>query len=208
LSKNSIRNFKNFPGIGFGVFYSKDDGKPRLFHELNEVVAIPRNERKDPIYNFFEINCDLKFCTDKKSDDFNFITLEHFVIFATDSKGNCFGTIGGFGHINDREYPVGYVTHDGKCGKIASYLKEFLELVNYYPYWQDIIEYTQKGMSYSIDNLEEKYDMNTKIYLENQQNISSVLDLKKNEKSIELLLSNLNDDDKFIVFDHRLENLL
>ncbi|MBI9015593.1 MAG: hypothetical protein JEZ08_25465 [Clostridiales bacterium] len=201
-------NFKNNPGISYNLFLTKDDGEPRLFHELNEVTTIPQNERKDPIYNILEKNCDLKFCTIETSEDFNFITLEHFVIFATDSNGNCFGTIGGFGHINDKEYPVGYVTKDGKCGKIATFVKEFLELVNYYPYWLDVIEYRRKGEEYSTELLEKKYSMNTDLYLENQKYITNVLNLKKNEKSIDLLISNLKDDERFIVFSHRLENSL
>jgi len=207
MTKKSTRSVGNVPGFGFQILFSTDDGKPQVYRELNEVATIPNSERDYRFYKLLEKNCDLRFCRNETSRDFNFITLEHFMIFALDSHGNCFGTIGGFSNIDDREYPVGYVTSDGKCGIVASCLKEFLELANFYPYWREIIEYTREGKKYSIENLENKYDMNAKIFLDSQLEISDTLNLKKNEKSIELLLSNLHDD-QFVVFNHRLENIL
>lgn len=209
MSKKSNRSVAEVPGFGFQVFFTTvDGGKLHMYRDLNEISTIPTGEQEYRIYKLLEENCDLRFCMNEKKEDFKFITLEHFVIFALDSHGNCFGTIGDFGNIEDRMHPVGYVTKDGKCGKVASYLKEFLELVNYYPYWREIIEYTSNEKDYSIEVLENKYDMHTKEYCENQLEISKTINLKKNEKSIELLLSNLTDGDQFIVFSHRYDNLL
>ncbi|OJV63296.1 MAG: hypothetical protein BGO41_11460 [Clostridiales bacterium 38-18] len=208
MSKKSTRSVSEVPGFGFQVFFTTEDGKPRMYRELNEVATTPAGEQEHRIYKLLEDNCNLRFCMDEKSEDFSFITLEHFVIFGLDSFGNCFGTIGNFGNIEDRVHPVGYVTKDGQCGKIASYLKEFLELVNYYPYWREIIEYTRNEENYSVRDLENKYGMHTELYRENQLEISQTLNLEKNDNSIELLLSNLSDDDQFIVFSHRYKNLL
>jgi len=208
MPKKSTRSVGYLPGYGVQVFFSTDDGKPQVYREPNEVATIPNNEKEDRIYKMLNENCNLRFCVNETSEDFKFITLEHFVIFALDSDGNCFGTIGGFGNINDREYPVGYVTTDGRCGKIASYLKEFLELVNYYPYWREIIEYERAGKDYSIEKLEKKYGMHSKLYNKNQLEISELVNLEKNEKSIELLLMNLRGEDEFVVFNRRYENLL
>lgn len=208
MSKKSTRSIAEIPGFGVHVFFTTEDGKPRMYREMNEVATTPAGEQEDRIYKLLEVNCGLRFCKNEKSENFKFITLEDFVIFAIDHHGNCFGTIGGFGNIEDREHPVGYVTQDGQCGKIASCFKEFLELVNYYPYWREIVEYTSNEEVYSIEALENKYGMHTKVYCDNQLEISKTINLEKNEKSIELLLSNLTDGDQFIVFSHRYKNLL
>jgi len=207
MTKKS-RSVGNFPGYGTQIFFINDNSDIQIFREFNEVALIPNNERDLEIVDLLEENCDLSFCRDQSYEDFSFIALEHFCIFAVDSQGNVYGTIGNCGHINDREYPVGLVTKDGKCGKIAAFLKEFLELVNYYPYWKEIIEYERQGIYYSTDQLEKKYNMHTKVYLEKQRRIEKELNLDKNSKSLDLLLSSLDDDDQFVVFDHRYENLL
>jgi len=208
MTNKSSRNIVSIPGSGVRIFFNTGNEKSQMYCENNEVSVIPNSEKKDTIYELLEENCDLKFCRNETSEDFKFITLEHFVIFATDSNGNCFGTIGGFGNIEDTEHPVGYVTVDGKCGKVASHIKEFLELVNYFPYWSEVIKYERAKISYSIHELEKKYNMNTELYIKNQKKIARRININKNEKSIELLLSNLKDDNQFIVFSHRYRNLL
>jgi len=45
--------------------------------------------------------------------------------------------------------------------------------------------------------------MNSEAYVKRQDTIAKSLNLKKNNKSIDLLLSNLSDKDQFIVFNHR-----
>jgi len=208
MANDSNRSIINIPGSGVRVLFNTENGKSQMFCEMNEVAVIPNNEKEDMIYELLEVNCDLKFCRNQTSKDFKFITLEHYVVFATDSNGNCFGTIGGFGNIEDMEHSVGYITVDGQCGKIASHIKEFLELVNDYPYWREIIEYERRKMSYSIDELEKKYNMNTELYKQSQKEIARRINLNKNEKSIELLLSNLKNEEQFVVFSHRYRNLL
>ena len=208
MTKKPNRNIVKAHKSGVRIFFNTGNEKPQMYCENNEVWVIPNSEKEDTIYELLRENCDLKFCRNEISQDFKFITLEHFVIFATDSNGNCFGTIGGFGNIDDTEYPVGYVTVDGKCGKIASHIKEFLELVNYFPYWREIIEYERAKINYSIHELEKKYNMNTELYIKNQKEIEQRININKNEKSIELLLSNLRDEDQFIVLGHRYKNLL
>lgn len=52
------------------------------------------------------------------------------------------------------------------------------------------------------------YKMHSKLYIENQIEISNILNLKKNDNSIQLLLSNLRSEDEFVVFNRRYDNLL
>lgn len=208
MSEKQSRSVGRLPNYGFEVFFTTDDGKPRRYIEENEVATVPNHEAGNRIYKLLEDNCDLKFCVDETSEDFKFITLEYFVIFAIDSHGNCYGTIGGCGDINDKEYPVGYVTYDGRCGKIASCFKEFLELVNYYPYWREVIERERANTYYSPEEFENKYKMREKTYTKNQLEISKTLNLKENDKSLELMMSHLTSEDEFIVFSNRLEKLI
>jgi len=132
-------------------------------------------------------------------DNFQFYPVPSFWIFAVDSKGNCFGTIGGIGSIIDDEHPVGYVNQEGIYGKISNSLKEFLELVTFYPYWRDIIKYEQMEVLYDLKDMEKKIEKNLH-YFESQREIAEILKLTKNLKSIEQLISNIRNTPEFEVY--------
>ncbi|QUH26152.1 hypothetical protein [Serpentinicella alkaliphila] len=163
------------------------------------IILIPEDERNLNIYKLFENNCDLFFCTTQKLDDFKFYPVPSFWIFAVDSIGNCFGTIGGAGSITDHEYPVGYVSKKGTHGKISNSLKEFLELVTFYPYWRDIIKYEQMEISYDLRGMEKRMEKNAH-YLDSQQEIARILKLTRNPKSVELLKTNISYTSEFEVY--------
>ncbi len=183
------------------IGYISFEGKEYIdIRYKKEVVPVPKRERHHVIYKLLEDNCDVIFCTDQKNDDFMFECREQFVIFAVDGGGNCFGTIGGMGDINDDNYPVGYVCHEGLSGRIANNFREFMELVNFYPFWYDILKFEKMGINYSISELEnERIEFNSK-YLEQQEEIAKILNLNKNNDSIKLLISNLKDKPKFTVY--------
>ena len=168
------------------------------------IVPVPENERNLNIYKLMEKNCDVIFCTTQKLDDFQFYPVPSFWIFAVDSKGNCFGTIGGMGSIADDEHPVGYVNQDGMYGKISNNLKDFLELITFYPYWRDIIKYEQMEVFYDIKDMEKRIEKSSH-YFESQREIAEILKLTKNPKSIELLISNISNTSEFEVYDSKNE---
>ena len=180
-------------------------GVPGYYNELEIVLAgktivpIPENERNLNIYKLLEKNYDLIFCTTQKLDNFQFYPVPSFWIFAVDSKGNCFGTIGGIGRIIDDEHPVGYVNQDGRYGKISNSLKGFLELVTFYPYWRDIIKYEQMEVLYDLKDMEIELEKNLH-YFEGQPEIAEILKLTKNPKSIELLVSSIINTSEFEVY--------
>jgi len=145
------------------------------------------------------------FCTTQKLEDFHFYPVPSFWIFAIDHEGNCFGTIGGMGHTEDNNCPVGYVNVDGTYGKVANNLKEFLELITFYPYWRNIIEYEKAEKSCDINDISMGKFKNDLQYLENQSEIAEILKLSKNPMSIELLISNIKGESKFIVYDSKEE---
>jgi hypothetical protein len=163
-------------------------------------VPVSKSEYKNKIYKLLEENCDLFFCTVEKIDDFPFYPVPMLAIFAFDSKGKYFGTIGGIGDIVSDDYPVGYINQEGMRGKISGSLKEFLELVTFYPYWRDIIKYEKSGVAYDIDDIKMKEAKDNSQYFAYQNEISETLNLLKNLKSIELLISNIRSTPGFVVY--------
>lgn len=200
LDKENKNVFKNSNGPTAYFFTSDENRIIKILPQKKDVIPVPKRERNHIIYQLLEENCDVVFCTEQKSDDFMFECKEQFAIFAVDSGGNCFGTIGGIGDIVDDNYPVGYVSHEGQCGKIAANLKEFLELVNFYPFWYDILKFEKMGTKYLISELESERIQDNSKYIEKQNEIAKILNLSKNNKSLELLISNLKDRSRFIVY--------
>jgi hypothetical protein len=184
-----------------GYYVRSEDGKEfEVVTSGKMIVPVSKNEYKNKIYKLLEENCDLFFCTTEKVDDFPFYPVPMLAIFAVDSKGNYFGTIGGIGDIVSDDYPVGYINQEGVYGKISGSLKEFLELVTFYPYWSDIIKYEQMRVSYDIDDMKMKEAKDNSQYFAYQNEIAETLKLLKNLKSIELLISNIRSSPGFVIY--------
>ncbi|MFT5872428.1 MAG: hypothetical protein ACI8WT_001359 [Clostridium sp.] len=179
---------------------SKDGKKIELIKSGKMIIPISENEHKNKIYKLLEENCDLFFCTTDKIDDFPFYPVPMLAIYAVDSKGNCFGTIGGMSDVVSNDFPVGCINKEGKHGKIAGSFKEFLELVTFYPYWRDIVEYEQMQLSYNISDLEMNQKKKHSHFFEYKCEISEELKLVKNPKSIELLITNLKSSPNFMIY--------
>lgn len=179
-----------------------DEESETVLAELagKNIVTLCKREENLEIYKLLEENCDIIFCTTQKLDDFHFYPVPRFSIFAVDSEGNCFGTIGGIGDIRDDDYPVGYVNQEGVHSKISNSLKEFLELITFHPHWRDIIRYEQIEASYDINAIKMKKIENDPQYLRRQRKISQILKLSNNPKSIELLISNIKSPPEFEVY--------
>lgn len=164
------------------------------------IIPITENEHKNKIYKLLEDNCDLIFCTTDKLKNFEFYPVPMLAIFAADNNGTHFGTIGGMGGLGSDDFPVGCINKEGKHGKLAGSFKEFLELVAFYPYWRDIVEYEQMQLSYNISDIEMIQRTKHSQFFEYQCEISEELKLVKNPKSIELLITNLKSSPDFMVY--------
>lgn len=193
IPKRLIDIEQNKGAFGFFVTSEKVD----IVYAGKEIIQVPKNERSHKIYKLLEEYCDVIFCTTQVLDDFPFYPVPRFSIFAVDSKDNCFGTIGGPGDIEDDDYPVGYVSRNGMNGKIANSLKEFLELVTFYPYWRKFIMSEQMAVSNNIDAM--KIEDNSQC-LTRQREIQEILNLSNNPKSIDLLISNIKSPHDFMVY--------
>ena len=178
--------------------------KYNVFIQENIVVPIAKNEREHKIYKLLREHCNLIFCTEEKNEDFEFVCLDHFFVYAIDEFGNCYGSIGNMTDINNDSIPIGMVTSDGRCAKVASSIREFLSLVTFYPYWLDIIELERSKQKYSISELENKYK--NQIILEQQNEIADILNLEKMKHAIDNLKKHLNEE--FIVYGKPYKNIL
>lgn len=182
-------------------YIRSEDGKEiEMIASGKMIISITESEHKNKIYKLLEDNCDLIFCTTDKLNNFKFYPVPMMAIFAADSKGTYFGTIGGIGGLGSDDCPVGYINKEGKHGKIAGSFEEFLELVTFYPYWRDIVEYEQMQLSYSICDIEMRQKTKHSQFFEYQCEISEELKLIKNPKSIELLITNLKSSPDFMVY--------
>lgn len=151
------------------------------------------------VYKLLKEHCNV-ICFNKPKEGLPFTCDERFVVFATDGNGGYYGFIGGSGHTNDKDAPIGFVSYLGKCGRIARNLREFLELVVYIPFWQDVnLKYINKGLF--VEDLETRYVRNNTNYYKNQIRIANTLGLQKNERSLDLLYENLEKTPRFIVYD-------
>lgn len=85
------------------------------------------------------------FDIDRASRDYSWIRLspeDKFLVIAGESTGGAFLAYGNGDH--DR-MPILYVTSEGRAGKVASNLTEFLAIVVAVPYWQDLLKFSGGG---------------------------------------------------------------
>lgn len=190
--------------IGY-IVTSESGEQLKVMAAGKEMMPVPEREQTHRIYRLLEENCDVIFCTTQNLEDFPFYPVPQFCIFAVDSKGNCFGTIGGCGNIAQDAFPVGYVDANGLYGKLAGNLKEFLELVTFYPYWQEIMRCEQLGIAYDIGAMKIGKAERTARYLAQQQEIAEIVGLSENPKSVALLQANMKSTHGFTVFASREE---
>jgi hypothetical protein len=178
----------------------KDGGEIHYIVSGKMIVPIPGNDRTNKIYKLLEKNCDLIFCSTDKMEDFPFYPVPTLAIFAVDSKGNRFGTIGNMGGLESNDCPVGYINQKGRYGKISGSFKEFLELATFYPYWRDVVEYEQMKVAYNIADIEMKQKRNDSQFFANQREIAETMKLHKNPQAIELLIDNVKSMPGFVVY--------
>ena len=187
----------NIPG-----FVSKDSSvmlSGKLFGFISQ------SEKSQLIYKQIQENCDVDFLLREELDKIEFYPVPAVFIFARDSKGNYFGTLGGIGDIESKEYPVVYINKMSlRHGKIAANLSEFLSLVNFYPSWRSIIESEEQSALASL-RPEVNVLQEDEKYLIVQNEIGNALNLTYDPNAIDLLLNRLRSDPCFIVYESKHE---
>lgn len=172
--------------VSFLIF---DDGHKQVEVVLagKIIVPVPKEERGSQIYTFLQEECGLTFCTTQKKEEFHFYPMEQFAIFAVDSQKGCYGTIGGIGDLEDDTLPVGYVTADGRCGRVAGNLKEFLSLAVFYPNWRKI--FGKENKAAGVPALGEQ-----------QMRLAEMLGLRYNSDALMLVRQRLATQPGFMVY--------
>lgn len=192
----------NMENNGPTSYYTSANDKTIFSKNSNtgvQVISVPNNEQELEIYKLLEKNCNLFFCKNELLDNFIINCKVQFTIFAINDKGEPYGTIGGIGDIEDDYYPIGYVSNKGQCGRIANNLKEFLQLIVFYPFWLELLNCPEKERQHTVETLENEKIKLIPDYLINQQKIAEILNIQKNKNSIETLFLNLKQKPYFVV---------
>lgn len=141
----------------------------------------------------------IDFCFKPSSGDWWFDCNKKFVIVGTDVKGGCIGGIGGYCCLEE-DIAVGYISQEGYYGQVANNLKEFLELILFYPFWSNVIELRRCGKSYDLRSLEKEWVEKVTDYYEKQKQVANYIKLCKNADSIRRLFENLQKSKDFEVW--------
>jgi hypothetical protein len=191
VMKKKLVNVENREN-GVPGFYASHEGEAiELIPSGKIVMAVPRNEQDHKIYKLLASYCDLYFFMTDQLENFHYYPVPMMALFAVDSAGNHYGTIGGMGDIIDDQYPVGFISKDGQCVKIAESFKAFLELAVYYPDWREILDVVNKQKVYTVESLISMQLNQTKEQIEIKDEITNTLNLTKRPKLIEALFENI-----------------
>lgn len=118
------------------VYWDMGESNGRLAMITRDVEIIPagttlysmRAKDKNAKYQEYAEIYDLRFIFDDDLPQVNFYTIPQVDIFAKDSAGGYFGTVGQTTDINDVA-PICYINHNKKCFSIANSLKTFLQML-------------------------------------------------------------------------------
>ena len=152
--------------------------------------------------NHLESFCDIILSTaTEHPTDQRFYTIAPYTIFAIDGSGGTFGFIGEV----TSDAPIGYISSEGACGRIADNLHDFFSLVTFYPYmWQDAIQYTrlhgERGLAEYLAQYEREIRGDRPDYDEVQSWIAHELDLHHSEQIIPNLMQSLTTTPSFLAY--------
>ncbi len=169
-------------------------------YKTTHILLIPESERELEIYKLLEKNCDLFFCRDSEAINLSFKCREELVVFATNSRGGLYVNIGGFGNIDEDNYPVGYISSKGEATKISNNLREFIKLITFYPFWIDLLNCNGDEIEKAVENLEKELVREIPSYFKYQRKIADFFHIKKDEKAIDTLFSNIKEQPYFTVY--------
>lgn len=184
---------KNLTGV-VGIRIELDKSHHNVAEDMTVIFNSSYNKPeadKEKIYmNIIKEISKIDFCFLPSVEDWWFDCNQCFVICALDEKGGCIGSMGDYSGVGD-EIPVGYVSTEGYYGQVAKNLKEFLELVVFYPFWRDVIECQQSGKSYDVVKMEKEWAGSIPEFYKKQKKIANDLQLNKNTDVISRMFKNL-----------------
>ena len=94
------------------------------------------------------------------------------------------------------------------CSQItANNIKEFLQLIIYYPFWLRLLHCSDDQMQIQAKVLEKEKTSIVPDYYNMQKQIADILCIKKNGRSIEVLLSTLQQEPLFVVYENDIEQI-
>ncbi len=174
---------------------------PKLYYQIknNETIKLKLEER----FDFIIID------ESNNTEEYLFHAKEKLTIFATDGAGGVYTTIEKGDDIE--EFPIAFISSEGQSGKIARTFNELIELIIYYPFWQDILKFSSNGdleqMTKSIPYLEGERIEFIPDYKKVQRVISNELGIVKRSSLLENLLKEVMEKPFFKVFSTEDDNI-
>ncbi|GAA0177849.1 hypothetical protein SH2C18_09980 [Clostridium sediminicola] len=165
---------------------------PKLYLEIDS---------KENIKNMLENYCDFILCKPSNdTEEYMFYAKEKLTILATDGSGGVYAIVGD-GDVE--KLSVVYVSSEGQAGKIANSFNELLSLIIYYPFWLDILKFSDNAdidrMIDTVPLLEKERLEDIPDYIEIQEEIGCNLGLAKSKKSINNLRNIVIEKPGFVV---------
>lgn len=134
--------------------------------------------------------------TPEKLEAFSFESSENFEVFATDEFGGIFVRIKQ--DIGNKELlPIWFISCEAETLKVANSFQEFLQLIIYYPFWQELLNFTSTEIMKEVKKLKKENENAFEEYLEEQKELADSFDIKENEQILFTLLNNVNEKINF-----------
>jgi hypothetical protein len=118
------------------VYLDQCENEGRMAIIVKDVEAVPagttiysmRARDRNATYQEYADAYDLRFIFDDDLPEVNFYAVPQVDIFAKDSVGGLFGTVGQTTDINDAA-PICYINNSKECFSVADSLKAFLQML-------------------------------------------------------------------------------
>lgn len=176
------------------------DGNYNSYSDNSTILTIQQilNNMDENERSMLEVLYDI--CFDQTKVATGFVSEYNVAIIAIDGGGNYYVSFNDTCDIEDTDIPIGYINHEGTCGRIANNFEEFLGLVVFYPFWKDIIKYERMNKPCSITELEQERVADNPDYYTMQSAIAEKLHLVKKEDAVIRLMNNLKTEPRFMVY--------
>lgn len=123
---------------------------PKLYYQIkgNQSIKISLEE----LFDFITTE-------PTNTDQYWFNTEETLIILAANAAGGIYAAIEKGDNIE--KFPIVYISSEGQAGKIAKSFSELVQLIIQYPYWHDMLRFSDGG------DLEKMFE--AILYLENER---------------------------------------
>jgi len=135
---------------GVTSYYKREE--LALYKHKIEIFYTNIKSLKSKLYKSLQTHCNLHFFSKESPVNLEYLSDYKLFAFAISSKCKYYVTIGGIGDTDYDYYSIGVMYKD-KCFMFADNIKEFLSIMAYYPFWDELV-----GCSYvEINNIIKKY---------------------------------------------------